>query len=135
MKRSIQSLVLASACGSLVLVKVAARQSAKNVEGLASELARETSAAPQSTPIPAVTPDLPYVVPARPPGLTPQQSRPWFDDFSWQSFIAINWPAKIGPDGTPIRGVPDLSKSIGDPGPRVWESWKADYELFQDDGA
>lgn len=132
MKRSIQGLVLALTCSSLVLVMVVAKQSAKTVKGLTAVGASEIY--PQATPIPSVTPDLPYVVPKRPPGLTPQQSRPWFDDFSWQSFIAINWPAKIGPDGNPIRGVPDLSKSIGDPGPRVWESWKADYELFQEGG-
>jgi hypothetical protein len=28
----------------------------------------------------------------------------------------------------------DTSKDPGDPGPRVWESWKADYELFRDGG-
>src|SRR5262245_39278059 len=31
-------------------------------------------------------------------GLTPQDQRP-FDNFSWQSFLALNWPA--GADGKP----------------------------------
>jgi hypothetical protein len=49
-----------------------------------------------------------------------------FHDFSWQEFYALNWPAQ-----TPKRGVPDTSKKIGDLGvPRVWETWKTDYELF-----
>ena len=138
MKRLIQSLALVTLCSSLIFVMIVARQSAKTVEARSTTPPSETSAAPQAipTPIPSVTADLPYIVPldSRPKGLTPQQSRPWFDDFSWQSFIALNWPAKLGPDGIPLRGVPDTSKSIGDPGPRVWESWKTDYELFQEGG-
>jgi len=56
-----------------------------------------------------------------------------FDDYSWRAFIAINWPTKPG-----IRGVPDEAKKIGDfcdPGTKVvWGTWKADYELFQQEG-
>ena len=56
-----------------------------------------------------------------------------FDDYSWRAFIALSWPAKMG-----IRGVPDELKKVGDftePGTKVvWETWKADYELFQRDG-
>jgi hypothetical protein len=29
------------------------------------------------------------------------------------------------------RGEPDRSKSLGDSGPRVWETFKARYEIFQ----
>jgi hypothetical protein len=56
-----------------------------------------------------------------------------FDDYSWRAFIAINWPAKPG-----IRGMPDEAKRIGDfsdPGTKVvWGTWKADYELFPEEG-
>ena len=31
----------------------------------------------------------------------------------------------------PDRGEPDRAKTLGDPGPRVWETFKARYELFQ----
>jgi hypothetical protein len=52
-----------------------------------------------------------------------------FDDFSWRSFIALNWPAVAGQ-----RGTADTHKKIGDQGRTVWETWKADYELFQEHG-
>jgi len=42
--------------------------------------------------------------------------QPKFDMFSWQSFVALNWPAN--PDGTP------LPTFDGNPGaPRVWETY------------
>jgi hypothetical protein len=57
-----------------------------------------------------------------------------FDDYSWRLFIALNWPAVPG-----SRGEPDTSKSILDGCDSdckvVWETWKADYELFVRDGA
>lgn len=52
---------------------------------------------------------------------------PQFDNFSWRAFVALNWPAL---DGVANRGQPDKSKTLGDPGPRVWESYKARYEVF-----
>lgn len=51
------------------------------------------------------------------------------DIFSWQEFIALNWPALAGQ-----RGVPDSSRPIGFPGPRVWETWKEEYEVYRPDG-
>jgi len=53
---------------------------------------------------------------------------PQFDDFAWRAFVALNWPALTDPDH---RGLPDRAKALGDPGPRVWETFKARYELFQ----
>ena len=55
------------------------------------------------------------------------------DNFAWRAFIALNWPSL--PDAA-HRGVPDRSKLLGDPGKRVWETFKSDYELFEigDDG-
>jgi hypothetical protein len=51
----------------------------------------------------------------------------FFDDFSWRSFIAMVWPVQQG-----MRGVPDTSKSIGPvSGPLVFETLKADWEVFQ----
>jgi hypothetical protein len=52
---------------------------------------------------------------------------PFFDDFSWRSFIAMVWPVLQG-----MRGVPDTSQSIGPvSGPLVFETLKADWEVFQ----
>ena len=41
------------------------------------------------------------------------------DKFAWDLFIEVNRPALAG-----RRGVPDPNKKLGDPGPRVWETWK-----------
>jgi len=81
---------------------------------------------------PALTPSptIPHLVP--PKGNDPSQE-PQFYVFSWQEFFALNWPAKMTSSGQPERGVPDPDGVFGEvkPGiPRVWETWKADYELF-----
>jgi hypothetical protein len=58
-----------------------------------------------------------------------EANRPYFDDFSWRIFVALNWPAKdMG------RGIPDKTKPFkdADSGPRVWETWKASYEIVPD---
>jgi cytochrome c len=52
------------------------------------------------------------------------------DIFSWQEFLALNWPVRTG-----MRGEPDASKKINYPGPRVWETWKEEYEVYLKDGA
>ena len=53
---------------------------------------------------------------------------PEFDNFAWRAFIALDWPSLTDPAH---RGVPDRAKALGDKGPRVWETFKARYELFQ----
>jgi hypothetical protein len=73
-------------------------------------------------PAPVPKPIIPYLV----PGQTGSRENRDFYEFSWQEFYALNWPAEA-----PKRGVPDTSKTVGDLGvPRVWETWKTDYELF-----
>jgi len=53
-----------------------------------------------------------------------------FDTLSWNTFIALNWPAS-----PTYRGKPDTSKKIGmeDYGPVVWETYKESYEVFMAD--
>ncbi len=53
---------------------------------------------------------------------------PELDNFAWRAFVALNWPSLTDPAH---RGVPDRAKTLGDPGARVWETFKARYELFQ----
>jgi hypothetical protein len=53
---------------------------------------------------------------------------PMLDNFAWRAFVALNWPSLIDPAH---RGVPDRTKKLADPGSRVWETFKARYELFQ----
>ncbi len=49
--------------------------------------------------------------------------------FSWQQFIALNWPASMNE-----RGAPAQEKPLSAPGPRVWETWKEAYEIYLPDG-
>ena len=55
--------------------------------------------------------------------LAAKTQRP-FDNFSWQTFVALNWPADA-------NGAP-LNKSITEApdAPRVWEFYKSPFELF-----
>jgi hypothetical protein len=53
---------------------------------------------------------------------------PNVDNFAWRAFIALNWPSLTD---SAHRGVPDRAKKFSDPGARVWETFKARYELFQ----
>lgn len=63
------------------------------------------------------------------PNLTPEVDKfPELDNFAWRAFVALNWPSLTDPAH---RGAPDRAKNPGDPGPRVWETFKARYELFQ----
>ena len=51
-----------------------------------------------------------------------------FDQFAWQSFIALNWPAAAD-------GQPDASKTIADnTSPRVWEYYRETSTIFLEDG-
>lgn len=58
------------------------------------------------------------------------EQRP-FDNFSWQSFVALNWPADS--DGNPLAGPIGASPDA----PRVWESYATPLEIFggREDGA
>jgi hypothetical protein len=73
-------------------------------------------------------PEIPHEVnvklPAGYSGLIPaDQVR--FDDFSWQSFVALNWPA--GSDGRPLGT--DFSASPA--APRVWEGYQDAITVFR----
>ncbi|HEY3593953.1 MAG TPA: hypothetical protein VGL13_08765, partial [Polyangiaceae bacterium] len=51
-----------------------------------------------------------------------------FDIFSWESFLALNWPAM--PDGRP-----DESRTLADATAiRVWSTWRSATTLFLPDG-
>lgn len=48
-----------------------------------------------------------------------------FAVYSWQTFIALNWPMQAGK-----RGVPDCGKTIGGGGPTVWQSYRTVESIF-----
>jgi hypothetical protein len=53
---------------------------------------------------------------------------PAFANFSWRAFVALAWPALTD---AAHRGEPDRARRLADPGPRVWETFKSRYEVFQ----
>jgi hypothetical protein len=55
----------------------------------------------------------------------PTASQQEFDLYSWQMFVALNWPAQAGQ-----RGQPDCSQSIGTMGPVVWQTYKTVDQIF-----
>lgn len=63
----------------------------------------------------------------QPPLVAPKTSASQadFDVYSWQTFIALNWPAS-----STERGQPDCSKSISDSGLRVWQTYKNPQQVF-----
>jgi hypothetical protein len=89
---------------------------------------------PPPFPPPTVSPNLPADVNTPFPGVAP--NLPYFDDFSWQEFVALTWPAQTGNGPAFPRGFADKSKKYGDiSGPLVWQTLKNDYELFLPGGA
>lgn len=112
--------------------------------GGAIGLAPHTAAAQSSCPSAPLPPDL--SAPAAtivPPDVcipTTFQANPiaFFDDYSWRAFISLVWPAmpQAPSSGNSPRGVPDPTKTIADGGvPLVFETYKADWETFQPQGA
>jgi hypothetical protein len=85
---------------------------------------------PQSVPPAVISGNMLYSVPLPGQINTPLQIRPNFDYFSWQSFIALNWPDTGG------RGVPDQPNNpsifmSAPPGtPVVWGTYKDAFNLF-----
>lgn len=66
--------------------------------------------------------------------------RPFFDAFSWQSFIALSWPADPDDRGVPLN--PDnaaffLASNTGSGRGTeiVWESYREGFELFPNDNS
>jgi hypothetical protein len=86
----------------------------------ATILASGPASAEDVTPL--VSPDRIEDVPSTKPDPFPA-----FDNFAWRAFVALNWPSLLD---AAHRGEPDHTRTIGDPGPRVWETFKSRYELF-----
>lgn len=53
-----------------------------------------------------------------------------FDRYSWQLFIAMNWPAQDGQ-----RGTPNCNKQPGDTGYTVWQTYKSVDQIFLPDAS
>ncbi|HVQ38386.1 MAG TPA: hypothetical protein VMS31_12680 [Pyrinomonadaceae bacterium] len=85
---------------------------------------------PKEMPSPVVSGNVPLGITVPADVQTSEQARPFFDYFSWESFIALNWPA------TGARGVPtnptDPNAFIKAPNGTqvVWGSYKDSFDLF-----
>jgi hypothetical protein len=90
--------------------------------GSAASAQSDEVCGPLPAPVPVLKPVLASVY------LTPSESA--VDCFMWQTFIYLNWPALDG-----IRGAPDKSASLNDPGPTVWETYKSYDAVFLPNGA
>ncbi|KAF0862265.1 cytochrome C [Pseudomonas sp. LD120] len=77
---------------------------------------------------PSLSPFVPFdVAVTAPPKPTLKSLQHDFDVLSWQTFIALNWPA--GEDGAAAPGP------IGkEDGATVWEGWKESYQIFRAKG-
>jgi hypothetical protein len=86
---------------------------------------------PQQMPTPVVSGTIPFSVFVPQNVSTGVEGRPYFDYFSWESFIALNWPAKAG-----ARGVPELpdDPNVFLKAPAgtsvVWGTYKDSFDLF-----
>lgn len=54
----------------------------------------------------------------------------FFDDYSWQMFLTMVWPADPA-----ARGEPDRDRPLNAAGPRVFETFRSNWETFQPGGA
>ncbi|MBS1786251.1 MAG: hypothetical protein JST85_00935 [Acidobacteria bacterium] len=89
------------------------------------------SAFPPSVPPAAISGNLLYAVPLPQQIDSPLQIRPNFDYFSWQSFIALNWPAATGSRGVPDQpGNPSVFLNARSGTPVVWGTYKDTFDLF-----
>lgn len=85
---------------------------------------------PTPTPTPAIvfSPIVPPDVPEPPNGYTGLDplNQTHFDEFSWKSFAAVNWP--VTPSGNILpQGFPFKNNQA----PRQWESWTDPEDLFR----
>ncbi|MEZ4935187.1 MAG: hypothetical protein R2788_24015 [Saprospiraceae bacterium] len=61
----------------------------------------------------------------------PVDNRPFFDHFSWQTFIALSWPVKQDQRGVPDNPTdPSTFLNMTNSTPVVWTSYKNQWDLF-----
>jgi hypothetical protein len=93
-----------------------------------------TSTAFPSIPPVVISGNIPSTVPLpsnAPKNATPEQFRPYFDWFSWESFIALNWPPSGTGRGNPNQPAsPSVFTSMTNTTPITWETYKANWELY-----
>jgi hypothetical protein len=85
---------------------------------------------PQQMPTPVISGNIPRQI-FVPTVSAPLDARPFFDYFSWESFIALNWPALSGSRGVPNQPlVPSVFFNAPNGSPVVWGTYKDSFDLF-----
>src|SRR5689334_18039931 len=88
------------------------------------------SSFPQQMPAPVVSGNIPRQIFVPSTTSSPQDARPFFDYFSWESFIALNWPAS-GSRGAPDQpSNPNVFFTAPNGTPVVWGTYKDSFDLF-----
>lgn len=122
---------LLSACKRTAESPVASTPKAETDD--AATTTTTTSGFPSIPPV-VISGTIPNVVPIppnAPSDATPEQFRPYFDWFSWESFIALNWPAASEGRGNPQDPTnPAVFTSMTNTTPVTWGTYKANWELY-----
>lgn len=96
-----------------------------------SEVTSTQSATPTPNSLPTLSSDIPKEITFNGPNNPNlEQLQHAFDVFSWDSFVALNWPTN--PDGTPNTSV---TIGQGVQVPTVWETWKESRDIFLPTGS
>jgi len=95
-----------------------------------------TTGGPSVLPPVAISGNIPLYVPLPSTINSPTQIRPYFDWFSWEEFIALNWPASTSGRGNALSpNDPNVFKNAPAGAPTVWTTYKANWELFDQGNA
>ncbi len=118
----------------------------RGLQGIARKKAAEVSPTRDPAKAPTPGPDhqlcdnillgssLPDDVPVDPASIAdPGERQRMFDCFSWQSFVALNWPASQTERGEPSPTAKSMTDAPG--ADRVWETYSATWEVFQPEKA
>ncbi len=90
-----------------------------------------TAGGPSVLPAAQISGNIPLYVPLPTTINSPVQIRPYFDWFSWEEFIALNWPASTTGRGNPQSpDDPSVFKNAAPGTTTVWSTYKANWELF-----
>ncbi|MFT7603838.1 MAG: hypothetical protein ACI8VT_001406 [Saprospiraceae bacterium] len=92
----------------------------------------ETTSGPAGYGLPALSGKVPLEVDFTGfKGGSPVNARPFFDIFSWEMFIALNWPVDANKRGVPLTpNEPNTFLSMTNSTPVVWTSYKNQFDLF-----
>ena len=117
--------IVSARCGSIAGAVVAAALTTLVGTGAAPQPAAPACPA---RPAPAISSQIPtdVCIPDGFPGI----ALDYFDDYSWRALVALVWPAAPG-----HRGVAAPARKIPAAGPRVFETYKATWEIFHTDGS